>query len=105
MRIGFTAQDGLDGFGHDGPCVVKVLAQLLLVEDELPQAFQRTLDGDDAVSERYADVAQYSGIREVALQAAHRQLLCQELQDGVGYPEVSLAVLVVDGVHLVRHGA
>ena len=55
--------------------------------------------------EGHADVAYDGRVGEVALQAAYRQFLCQECKHGVGHAHVSLAVLEVDGVHLVGHGA
>ena len=96
-------EDGLDGFCHYCPCVVEVFLELLLVEDELAQTLECALDSDYAVAERYAYVAQNGRVGEVALQTAHGELLCEELQNGVSHAEVALRVLEVDGVHLVRH--
>ena len=55
------------------------------------------------MAHRHADIAEHGAVREVALQAADGQLLTQVCQDGVGYAEVALRVLEVDGVHLVGH--
>ena len=58
-----------------------------------------------AVTHGDTDVAQDGGVGEVALQTADGQFLCQEPQHGIGHAHVALAVLEVDGVHLVGHGA
>ena len=77
--------------------------QLLLVEDEFTQTFQCALDGDECMPHRYTYVTKDGGIGEVALQTAHRQFLCEELQDGVRHTHIALGVLEIDGVHLVGH--
>jgi len=89
VRVGFAAQDGLYGFSHYSPCVLQVFVQFLLVEDQLSQAFQRALNGDDTMSEGYTYVAQHRRVGEVALQTAYRQFLSQELQDGIGNAKVA----------------
>ena len=66
MRISLATENGLDGFSHDSPCIVEVFLQLLLVEDELAQTLQCALDGDDAVSERHAYVAENGRVGKVA---------------------------------------
>ena len=105
VGVGLAAQDGLYGLGHHGPGLLQVVAQALLVQDELAQSLQRALEGDEAVAHGHAHVAQHGRVGEVALQPAYRQFLCQECQDGVGHSQVALRVLVVYGVHLVGHGA
>ena len=49
------------------------------------------------------NIAQDGGVRQVALQTADRQLGSEELQNGIGDAQVTLGILVVDGVHLVGH--
>ncbi len=92
MRISLTAKDGLDSLSHYSPCIIQIFLQLLLVEDELAQALQCTLDGDDAVTERHTDVAEHGAVGKVTLQAAYWKLLCQELENGIGNTEVTLAI-------------
>ena len=75
MRIGFSAQDGLDGLCHDSPRIVEVLLQLLGVENQFAQTFQCALNGDNAMAERHTDVAQHRRVGQVALQTAYWQFL------------------------------
>ena len=105
MRIGFSAQDGLDGFGTDSPATLQVAANSLLVENKLAQTLQGTLDADEHVSHRHTDVAEHSAVGEVALQTADRQLLTEVRQDSIGDAQIALRVLEVDGINLVRHSA
>ena len=51
----------------------------------------------------HTHVTEHRRVGQVTLQTAHRQLSCQELQDGIGNAEVTLRILIVDGVHLMRH--
>ena len=103
MRISLAAKYCLYSLCHYCPCVVEVFLQLLLVEDELAQTLECALYCDYAVAERYAHVAQHGRVGEVALQTAHGELLCEELQHGVCHAEVALRVFEVDRVHLVWH--
>ena len=103
MRISLTTQDCLYGFGHHSPCIVQILGYLITVKYELAQAFQRTLYSYHAMSEGHTDIAKNRRIGQIALQTAHRQLLNEELQDGIGYTEIALTVLEVNRIHLVRH--
>ena len=90
MGIGLAAQNGLDGLGADGPAVVQIAVDGLLVEHQFAQALEGALYADEHVSHRHTDVAEHGAVREVALQAAYGQLLAQVQQDGIGYAEVAL---------------
>lgn len=105
VRISLTAEYGLDSFSHNRPCVVEVVVELLLVEDELAEPLQCAFERDDAMSDGHSDISEYGRVGEVALEPAYRQLCCEELKYGVSYAEVALAILVVDGVDLMRHCA
>ena len=104
MRISLTAKDGLDSLSYYSPGIIQIFLQLLLMEDELTQAFQCALDGDDAMTERHTDVTEHGTVSKVALQAAYRKLLSQELKDGISDTQVTLTVLVIDRVYLMWHG-
>ena len=88
MWISLTAKDGLDSLSYYSPGIIQIFLQLLLMEDELTQALQCALDGDDAMTERNTDVTEYGAVSKVALQTANRELLCQELEDGIGNTEI-----------------
>lgn len=105
MWVAFAAEDGLYGLGYHGPCVVKVLFYLLFVQDELAQSLQRACYGDDAVPQGHTDVAEHGRVGQVALQTADGQFGGEKCEHGVGHAEVALAVFVVNGVDLMRHGA
>ena len=93
MWISLTTKDGLDSLSYYSPGIIQVFLQLLFMKDELTQALQCALDGDDAMTERHTDVTEYGAVSKVALQTANRELLCQELEDGIGNTEVTLTVL------------
>ena len=90
IGVSLTTQDGLNGFSHYCPRILQVFLQLLLVEDELAQTFQRALDSDQGVTHRNTHIAQNGRIGEVALQTAYRQFLCQEAQHGIGDTHITL---------------
>ena len=62
------------GFGNDGPVVVEVGADCVEVYDELAEALECRLDGDEGVGEWHTEVADYGRVGEVALQTRDRQL-------------------------------
>ena len=105
VGVCLAAQYCLYGFGHHGPVALEVGTQGVLVEQQFAEAFERALHGNGDVAEWHANVAQHCGVGEVALQAAHGQLLCQVGEQCVGHAEVALGVLEVDGVDLMRHCA
>ena len=57
------------------------------------------------MTHRYSHITQNRRVGQVALQTAHGQFLGEELKDGIGDAQVALAILEIDGVHLVGHGA
>ena len=85
------------------PVVLKIILKLLLIEDELAQPFEGALNSNDAMSQGDSDITQHCTVSKVALQTAHREFLREELQQGIGNPEVPLAILEVDRIHLVGH--
>ena len=101
MWISLTTEDGLNSLSNDSPGIIQIFLQLLLVEDELAQSLQGTLDSDDAMTERHTDITEHGTVSKVALQTAYRELLSQELKDGIGYTQVTLTVLVIDRVYLM----
>ena len=78
MWISLTTKDGLDSLSYYSPGIIQVFLQLLFMKDELTQALQCALDGDDAMTERHTDVTEYGTVSKVALQAANRKFLCQD---------------------------
>ena len=103
MWICLTAKDSLDSLSYNCPCIIQIFLQFLLVKNQFTQALQCTLDSNDAMTERHTDVTEYGTVSKVALQAANRKFLCQELKNGIGYAQVTFTVLIIDRIHLVRH--
>ena len=103
MRICLTTKYRLDSLSHDSPCVVEVGAYLVLVEDQLVQALQSALDCYHAMAQRHSNVTENCRVGKVALQTAYRELLCEELKNGIRHTHITLTVLEVDRIHLVRH--
>ena len=66
-----STEYGLNGFCHYCPRIFQVGIQSFLIQDELTEPLQRTLNRDDTVSEWHTDVAQYGRVGEVALQTAY----------------------------------
>ena len=62
MWVSLTTEDGLNSLSYDSPGIIQVFLQLLLVEDELAQSLQGTLDSDDAMTERHTDVTEYGTV-------------------------------------------
>ena len=62
MWISLTAKDGLDSLSYYSPGIIQIFLQLLLMEDELTQALQCALDGDDAMTERHTDIAEHGTV-------------------------------------------
>lgn len=98
------AQENLDGLGEDFRVTIEFTLQDRAVHRELADPFEEGRDGQQVISECDADIALNGGIRKVALQAAHRQLLGEVGEERGGEPQIALRVLEVDGIHLVRHG-
>src|SRR5690606_41550137 len=53
---------------------------------------------------RYARVAEYGRVREVALQSRYRKFGRKMFEQGIGNPQVSLGIFEVDRVNFMRHG-
>ena len=105
MRIGFAAQNCLDSFRHHTPTIIQVGIDCFLIQQQFTQTFQRTLDSNHNVTERYTDVTQHSRVCQVTLQAGNRQLRRKMLQNSICHPQVTLCIFEVDGVYFVRHSA
>ena len=103
LGIAFATEDRLECFGYDGPVVLKILVEGILVEEYLPEALAQALQCDEAVCQGYTDIAQYRGVGEVTLQARDGELASEEAIDGVRDAKVTLCILEVDGVDLMRH--
>ncbi len=100
----FATEDRLECFGYDGPVVLKILVEGILVEEYLPEALTQALQCDEAVCQGHTDIAQYGRVGEVTLQARDGELASKEAIDGVRDAEVTLCILEVNGVDLMRHG-
>ena len=103
LGVAFATEDRLKSFGYDGPVVLEILVEGILVEEYLPETLAQALQGDEAVCQGYTDIAQYRGVGEVTLQARDGELASEEAIDGVRDAEVTLCILEVNGVDLVRH--
>lgn len=79
----FAAQNSLDSFRHHTPTIIQVGIDCFLIQQQFTQTFQRTLDSNHNVTERYTDVTQHSRVCQVTLQAGNRQLRRKVLQNSV----------------------
>ena len=69
LGVAFATEDCLECFGYDGPVVLKILVEGILVEEYLPETLTQALQCDEAVCKGYTDIAQYGRVGEVTLQA------------------------------------
>ena len=99
-----TAHHGLDRLSQHFPCVVQVFGQTLFVQLQLVQAGHERGVSQSGVAQRHANVAQHSGVGQVTLPAADRQLFRQVLEQRVGQAQVAFGVFKVNRVDFVRHG-
>ena len=59
VRIGFTAQNGLDRFSHDYPAVFQVSLDAGFVQEQFAQTLHCALEGNEGVCHRYAYVSDH----------------------------------------------
>ena len=69
LLISFAAKDGLDCLGNHIPHIVEVAADGCFIEQQLVQALEGAVKRYHHVSQRHTNIAQHSGVGQVALQA------------------------------------